>query len=124
MNFWSKPQLERRLFFRHMASAVGGYLLLPDQPLETVARAAVTTKKTAKTCIFVMLQGAPSHTDTFDLKPANGLPADQFKPETFNGLLFPQGLMPKLADRIGELALVRSVRAWANVHGLMQTWVQ
>jgi len=32
--------------------------------------------------------------------------------------------MPKLADQINSLALLRSVRAWANVHGLMQSWVQ
>ena len=27
--FWSKPQLGRRMFFRHAATAVGGYFLLP-----------------------------------------------------------------------------------------------
>ncbi|MBI3207841.1 MAG: DUF1501 domain-containing protein [Candidatus Solibacter usitatus] len=122
--YWSKPQLGRRLFFRHVGSAVGGYMLMPGAPMETVARAAVTTKNTAKNVIFFMLQGAPSHTDTFDLKPANGMPVAQFKPTEYNGLLFPQGLMPKLAGQIDSLALVRSVRAWANVHGLMQTWVQ
>ncbi len=123
--YWRKPQLGRRLFFRHLASAVGGYMLMPGQrPMETIARAAVTPKATAKYCIFFMLQGAPSHTDTFDLKPSNGFPADQFKPTTYNGVLFPQGLMPKLAEQLDSLVLVRSARAWANVHGLMQTWVQ
>jgi hypothetical protein len=122
--YWSKPQLGRRLFFRHVASAVGGYMLMPSRPMETVAKAAVTTKGTARNCIFIMMQGAPSHTDTFDLKPNNGMPVAQFKPTTYNGLLFPQGLMPKLADQIDSLVLMRSVVAWANVHGLMQTWVQ
>src|SRR5207253_6781759 len=42
----------------------------------------------------------------------------------YNGLLFPQGLMPRLADQLDSIALVRSMRAWANVHGLMQQWVQ
>ena len=70
-----------------------------------------------------MMQGAPSHTDTFDLKAGNPLPSS-FNPTTYNGVLFPQGLMPKLADQIDSIALVRSMRAWANVHGLMQQWVQ
>ncbi|MFN7920819.1 MAG: DUF1501 domain-containing protein [Bryobacteraceae bacterium] len=122
--YWSKPQIGRRLFFRHVASAVGGYMLLPGRPMETVAKAAVTTKATAKNVIFFMLQGAPSHTDTFDLKEGNPFPAAQFNPTRYNGLLFPQGLLPRIAEQIDSVCLLRSVRAWANVHGLMQTWVQ
>ncbi len=122
--YWKKPQLERRMFFRHVASAVGGYMLLPGGPMESVASAAVKTKGTAKNCIFIMMQGAPSHTDTFDLKPANGMPVEQFNPTKYNGVLFPQGLMPKLAEQFDSIALVRSMRAWANVHGVMQSWVQ
>jgi hypothetical protein len=124
--FWSKPQLGRRLFFRHIASAVGGYFLLPSRPMETVAKAAVATKGTAKTCIFIMMQGAPSHTDTFDLKEGPWLPAAQFNPTSYGDVRFPQALMPLIAQHVGSgsIALVRSVRAWAGVHGLMQSWVQ
>ncbi len=122
--YWSKPQLGRRLFFRHVASAVGGYMLMPSRPMETIAQAAPAPKGTAKNCIFIMMQGAPSHTDTFDLKPNNGMPVAQFKPTPYNGVLFPQGLMPKLADQMSSITLLRSMRAWANVHGLMQSWVQ
>ena len=95
--FWQKPQLSRRMAFRHMASAVGGYMLMPSRPMESVAQAAVKPKGTAKNCIFFMMQGAPSHSDTFDLKPENGMPTAQFNPTRYNGVLFPQGLMPKLA---------------------------
>ena len=122
--FYRKPQLGRRLFFRHVASAVGGYMLMPSRPMEGIAQAAAKPKATARNCIFVMMQGAPSHTDTFDLKPANGMPTAQFNPTEYNGVLFPQGLMPKLASQFDSIALVRSVRSWANVHALMQTWVQ
>ena len=38
--FWARPQLNRRMFFRHTASAVGGYFLLPSRPMEAIARAA------------------------------------------------------------------------------------
>jgi hypothetical protein len=122
--YWSKPQLGRRMFFRHAASSVAGYLLMRGGALERVAKASpVTTKNTAKNVVFVMMQGAPSHTDTFDLKRGNPFPAS-FNPTEYNGVLFPQGLMPKLAGKMDSIALVRSMRAWANVHGLMQQWVQ
>ena len=121
--YWSKPQLGRRMFFRHVTSAIGGYLLLDGRPLERVAHAAVSPKATAKNVVFIMMQGAPSHTDTFDLKVGNALPKS-YNPTAYNGVMFPQGLMPKLAGQFDSIALVRSMRAWANVHGLMQQWVQ
>ena len=122
--FWSKPQLGRRMFFRHAATAVGGYFLLPTRPMEHVAHAGVTTQSKAKNCIFIMMAGAPSHTDTFDLKEGNSFPVAQFKPAKFNGVLFPQGLMPQIAAQLDSIVLVRSARAWASAHGLMQNWLQ
>jgi hypothetical protein len=121
--YWRKPQLGRRMFFRHMASAASGYLLMNGPATTRVARAAVTPKGTAKNVVFVMMQGAPSHTDTFDLKPTNPFPKS-FNPTSYNGVLFPQGLMPKLAAQLDRIVLVRSMRAWANAHPLMQQWVQ
>src|SRR5882724_1346335 len=121
--YWKKPLLGRRVFFRHAASAVGGYFLLPTRPMETIARAAVSTKNTAKNVIFIMMAGAPSHTDTFDIKEGAWTPAS-FNPTSYNGVRFPQGLMPTIATQLDSVALLRSVYAWAGVHGLMQAWVQ
>jgi hypothetical protein len=121
--FWRKPQLGRRMFFRHLGAAVGGYFLLPGRPMETIAKAAATPKGTAKNVIFILMAGAPSHSDTFDLKEGPWTPA-AFKPTSYRTLRFPQGLFPNLANQIDSIALVRSVRAWAAVHGLSQTWVQ
>ena len=42
--FWEKPQLGRRMFFRHVGTALGGYFLMPTRPMETVAKAAVSTR--------------------------------------------------------------------------------
>lgn len=113
----------RRLFFRHLGSAVGGYFLLPGRPAETIARAAAVPVATAKSCILVLMTGAPSHVDTFDLKEGPWTPKN-FNPTDFNGVRFPQGLMPKIAEQLPSIALVRSLRAWAAVHALAQTWVQ
>jgi len=122
-HFWSRPQIGRRMFFRHVASAVGGYFLLPTRPMETVARAAGAPMGTAKNCIFVLMAGAPSHVDTFDLKEGAWTPA-AFNATSYGDIRFPQALLPRLAEQMDSLAFVRSVKSWAAVHGLAQTWVQ
>jgi len=122
-HFWRRPQLSRRLMFRHFASAVGGYFLLPSRPMATVARAAATPLGKAKYCIFVYMAGGPSHTDTFDLKQGPWLPA-AMNATPYDGMLFPQGVFPKLAENIDHIALLRSVRSWVAVHDLGRNWIQ
>lgn len=121
--FWRLPHMGRRVFFRHLTTALSGYLLMPSRSGESVARAAATPINTAKNCIFILLNGAPSHTDTFDLKEGAWTPA-YFNPTSYGDIRWPQGLMPKLADQMDNIALLRSVRAYATAHGLAQTWVQ
>lgn len=82
-----------------------------------------TLRNSAKNCILIFLSGAPSQTDTFDLKEGNGMPAD-FAPTTYGSIRFPQGLMPKTAEQIDKLAIIRSGLSWAAVHQLAQSWVQ
>ena len=65
----------------------------------------------------------PSHIDTFDLKEGSWTPAD-FNPTSYGDIRFPQGLMPRIADRLNWLTIVRSVQSWAAVHSLAQTWTQ
>lgn len=124
--FWKKPSMDRRVFFRHMATALSGYYLLPSGALETVASAKPAPIKKAKNVIFILLSGAASHVDTFDLKEGSWLTADistMLKPTSYdNGIRFPQGLMPLMANQLGNTAFVRSTKSWAVVHGLSQTW--
>ena len=85
----------------------------------------MTTKNTAQNVIFILLAGAPSHTDTFDLKVVPGLTSPaSFAPETVNGILWPTGLLPKLGQMTSQFAIVRSMQAHALVHSLGQTWTQ
>jgi hypothetical protein len=119
--FWSRPFSSRRLFFRHAAGAIGGYFLLPGGP--AVAKAAGLVRATAKNVIFVLMAGGPSHVDTFDLKEGEWTP-DYAVPTSYGDVRWPQGLMPMLAEHLGRSVLVRSVRSWAAVHQLAQTWVQ
>lgn len=121
-HFWRNPHFSRRVFFRHLATAVGGYYLLPSRPMETVARAASSPMGTAKNCLFIHLAGAPSHMDTFDLKEGAWTPAF-FNPTSYGEIRWPQGLMPKLADQLENIALVRSIKPWAAVHQLASDWL-
>ncbi|MEJ7607071.1 MAG: DUF1501 domain-containing protein, partial [Bryobacteraceae bacterium] len=121
--FWKQPELSRRMFFRHLSSAVGGYFLLPTRPMETVAQAKPSSIGTARNVIFVLMAGGPSHVDTFDLKEGAWTPAF-IKPTSYGDLRWPQGSMPKLAEQLDNIALVRSVKSWAAVHELSRSWIQ
>lgn len=121
--FWRRPAMDRRVFFRHAGAAVAGSFFLPGRALETVAQAQAPVKATAKYVIFVNMTGGPSHTDTFDLKEGDWtLPA--MEPTTYGDVRWPRGLFPTLAEQMDSIAVLRSVRTYAVVHGIMQTWIQ
>ena len=120
----NRPDVTRRGFFQLAAAGLTGSYLLPrasGAPL--VTNAGMTTRNTAKNVIFIHLTGAMSHVDTLDLKVGAATPAD-FNPTMVNGVNWPVGLMPKIGSHLGDVALVRSMSAWALVHSLAQTWVQ
>jgi hypothetical protein len=123
--FSEKPHLTRRSFLNLAGAGVTASWLGSSLPATTVVKSTpVTTLDTARNVIFILLAGAPSHTDTFDLKVVNGTTPATFDPTLINGLMFPTGLMPKLAALMSDIAIVRSMRAPALVHSLSQTWTQ
>ncbi len=124
MPFYKRPYLSRRAFFQLAGAGVTGAYLTDKLNAQVVQKQGVTTQNRAKNVIFILLQGAISHTDTFDLKMVNGVTPTNFAPATKNGVFFPAGLLPKIADQLPNLAIVRSVQSWALVHSLSQTWVQ
>jgi hypothetical protein len=123
--FFNRPHWTRRRFFEIFGAGVGGAFLA-----ERYARAAevssdgAATRNTAQNVIFILLAGAPSHTDTFDLKMVTGVTPTTFNPETINGMLFPTGLLPSLATMTDDFTVVRSMRSHALVHSLAQVWTQ
>ncbi|HXE62181.1 MAG TPA: DUF1501 domain-containing protein [Bryobacteraceae bacterium] len=124
-SFYAREHLTRRHFFHLAGAGVTASWLAARLPATPVIDSTpVTTLNKARNVIFILLAGAPSHTDTFDLKVLNGTTPESFAPETANGILFPTGLLPKLAAAIPDFAIVRSMQAWALVHSLAQTWTQ
>src|SRR5205085_3799051 len=51
-------------------------------------------------------------------------PAVDFNPTSFGDVRFPQGLMPKTAEQLNRLTIIRSGLSWAAVHQLAQSWAQ
>ncbi len=124
--FWDRPHWSRRRFFQLLGAGVAGYFL--ERPMRagpTVWQAPVTPQNKGKNCIFILLSGAASPIDTFNYIEVPGATPSNFNPENIPGIgKFPTGLFPKLKNNLGDIAIVRSMRAWAAVHNLARTWLQ
>src|SRR5690242_11094653 len=124
--FFARPDISRRRFFEILGAGVTGSYLAPRLLAadgDTTTAGAATQNK-AKNVIFILLTGAISHTDTFDLKVVNGVTPSNFQPTMVNGINWPMGLLPKIGAQLPKLALVRSMQAHALVHTLAQHWTQ
>jgi hypothetical protein len=122
-----RPFLTRRRFFQAVGLGFSGCVLAGDafsQNSGVVARGNPELLNKAKNVIFVLLTGAPSHTDLFDFKMVDGVTPASFQPEMIGGINWPTGIMPNLAKNVPDMAIVRSVRSWALQHNLGQAWAQ
>lgn len=121
--------IDRRVFFKIAATGVAGYFVSPmemfAQTPSADSPAPPTLLNTAKNCIFVLLAGAPSQIDTFDLRVGRWTPAN-FAPATINGVDWPSGLLPTLASEftLNHFSIIRSCQSTALVHSLLQNWTQ
>lgn len=121
--------INRRVFFQIAGAGVAGCFVSPVKlfsqagPAYAPQASQVPLLNTAKNVIFILLAGAPSQVDTFDLKVGPWTPQD-FRPATINGIDFPEGLLPGIAAQLGRIAIVRSCMSSALVHSLLQTWTQ
>jgi len=122
-----EPIIERRLFFKIAATGVAGCFVSPMEMFaqSTTTSGQATILNTAKNCIFILLPGAPSQIDTFDLHVGPWTPAN-FTPTTINGADWPSGLLPTLSNQfsLGQFSIIRSCQSTALVHPLLQNWNQ
>jgi hypothetical protein len=126
MHFSRRPDLSRRRFFEIAGAGVtASFLANRLSAAPSIVQYPVAMQNTAKNVIFILLAGAPSHTDLFDYKQIPDQPA-AFAPTTINGAQLPAGLLPKLSTHFqnNNLTIVRSLNSWGLVHTLGQTWTQ
>jgi len=126
MNFIHKtcsghlPYTRRHFLF----GAASASLLGAHQDAEvTVARNAAT-RGTAKSCIFINLNGAPSHLDTFDLKDAAWNPRDADIRDYSGGIRLARRYFPKLSTFTDDLLVLRSCSSWEAAHERGQFYMQ
>ncbi len=124
--FYARPHVSRRNFFNLAAGVTGGMLASTQLNAQVVKAPAASLKNTAKNVVFILLTGAPSHTDTFDLKFIDGTSPKTFNPTMINGMNWNMGAFPKLGAAVSskDLTVLRSVRSWNLQHTLGQMWVQ
>src|SRR5207244_4258297 len=86
--------------------------------LPRLAAAAEAQKKRGKSCILLWMNGGPSQTDTFDLKPghANGGPFKELATAA-PGVRISEHL-PGLAKEMKNLAIIRSLSTKEGEHQL------
>jgi hypothetical protein len=116
--------LGRREFFQIAGAGLTGFFVTGPARAGEIRSAGVTTHSTARNCIAIYLMGAMSHVDTLDLKVVSGVTPDSFNPTDINGVNWPVGLLPNLANHLNDVAIVRSMSSWALVHSLAQIWMQ
>lgn len=89
----------------------------------TAARPGVKARGSARACVFINLNGGPSHMDTFDPKDGPWNPADADIRES-NGITLSRKFFPKLSNMTRDLLLLRSCASWEAAHERAQFYMQ
>src|SRR3954454_11216800 len=109
-----QPLLSARRLFLQSTSAAGA--LMAGLGRVTTAKPQAGAK--VKSVILIFNCGAPSHIDLWDMKPeATDTVRGEFKPIATNvpGIQVSE-LMPRMAERVDKLAIVRSVHHTQSSH--------
>jgi hypothetical protein len=88
--------------------------------LNAVSVASVDARRSAKSCILIWLDGGPSHLETFDLKPnaAKEVRGPLEAIATAVPGIFISECMPQTAQRMNDIAVIRSMTSPLGEHNL------
>lgn len=115
----SRSRDEARLSRRHLLrlAAAGAGVASVSGWIETLATAVAADPARRRRCILLWMNGGPSQTDTFDPKPghANGGPFQAIETAA-PGVRIAQHL-PKLAQQMQVVAILRSMKTKEGDHG-------
>jgi len=111
----------RKLLFG--AAQAGAFLsLAPKGEAQTAGNS--TPRGSARTCIFITMSGAPSHTDTWDPKDGPWNPPDIRLQQYSGGVVLSRTLFPNLSQLTNDLLMVHSVTGWELAHDRGQFYTQ
>ena len=116
-------KLSRRNLLFGSAKAAA-FLALARRGDAEVTSSGVTPRGTAKACIFITLNGAPSHVDTWDPKDGPWNPPDANLQQYAGGMVLSKRLFPTMSTLTNDLLFVRSVASWELAHDRGQFYTQ
>lgn len=114
----------RRHFLFGAASAASASLLGAHSDAEVSVRRNAAIRNTARTCIFINLNGAASQLDTFDPKDAAWNPRDADIRDYSGGLRLSRRFFPRLSALTNDLLVLRSCSSWEAAHERGQFYMQ
>lgn len=114
MNEFTPPGMSRRHFLTHLAASAATIPALNF--ISHVKANAAELKKKQKACILMWMSGGPPTIDIWDLKPEskNG---GEFKPISTTGAAQISELMPKTAQVMSNLSIIRAMSTREADHG-------
>jgi hypothetical protein len=116
----------RRISRREMMAGLGStaaLLALARRGDAQVVNLPVEPRGSARVCIFVNLDGAPSHLDTFDVKDAGWNPADADIQQR-GRIAISRTFFPLLSGLTDHMCVLRSVSSWEAEHVRGQFYLQ
>ncbi len=116
------PYTRRHFLFG--AAAAANVSLLGAHADAAVTSANAATRGTARTCIFINLNGAPSQLDTFDPKDGPWNPRDADIRDYPGGIRLGRRFFPKLSTMTDDLLVIRSAASWEAAHERGQFYMQ
>jgi len=111
----------RKLLFGGFSAA---FLAAARRGDAEVTSAGVNPRGTAKACIFVTLNGAPSHVDTWDAKDGPWNASDVNLQQYSGGMVLSKTLFPTFSTLTNDLLFIRSVSSWELAHDRGQFYTQ
>ena len=82
------------------------------------------TRGTAKVCVFVTMNGAPSQLDTFDAKDGPWNPPEADIQQYSGGMLLSRTSFPELSKLTNDLVFLHNVQSWEAAHERAQFYLQ
>jgi hypothetical protein len=113
---WLDEPLARRAALGHLARATLGVGILPALAERLEAAQTAGAKGRAKNIIYLNMQGAMSHLDTFDPKPGREEQGETKPIQTKTPGVFFGERLEKLAGLSGRLAVIRSISTETGAH--------
>lgn len=106
------------------AANAAAFLALAKRGDAEVASSNVQPRGTAKACIYITMNGAPSHVDTWDPKDGAWNPPDANIQQYSGDMRLSQRLFPNMSGLTNDLLFLRSVSSWELAHDRGQFYTQ